>query len=141
VAAPLAAGGLSTTFADVVVQAVPLGQPVAATDGRGRSLVLRNSEDVPVRIRIEALVPSKDQLRGGAKAIPDLRWISISPSEVDVPALGEKECRVAIQVPAQWRFRHNLYQVMLWSHTEPPKEGGVVFSAGLLSRLRFRTGK
>ncbi len=66
---------LSTSFVDVVVNDVPLGQAKRVEDKQGKSMVFWNSGDVPVVIHIEAIKPTDAELRPPAERIGDPGWI------------------------------------------------------------------
>jgi hypothetical protein len=141
IAAPLrAAEGLSTEFADVMVDNIPLGVAYKVIGPGLKGLALRNLGDKMVRVQVDALTPSAAQLRRGAAPIPDVSWIQIHPTVVEVAPRTERECEILVTVPAQKKFRKRHYQVMLWSHGVPTGEKGMTVSAGLLSRLQFKTG-
>ncbi len=130
---------LATSFVDVVVLDVPLGTPRRVQDRLGKSLVLMNNGDNTVYMHVQALVPAKAELKGPVLAIPDLQWIHIEPATVEVPAHGEAEAQVIILVPSDKQYADQLYQVMIWSRSQSFGSEGVTISAGLKSRLRFKT--
>src|SRR5262249_26545832 len=134
-----AAQTLSTTFVDVVVLDVPLGVPHSIEDNSGHGIMLRNSGESDLLAKIDVLVPSVEELRGNARAIPDPTWIQIQPAEVLVPAHRGVECKVAVNVPKIRRHRNRFYQAMIWIRTGAIGTGGVRIQAGLKSRLRLKT--
>ena len=137
---PLAcAEGLSTSFADIEVGNVVLGRPQKVLDQAGRSLTIKNLGATPVRVVIDVLVPQPTQLRSGAQPIPDVRWMEARPNVVVLGAHEEKECEISLHVPRKKTFRAQYYQAMIWSHGVPSDSQGMTISAGLLSRVRFRT--
>jgi hypothetical protein len=135
------ATGLSTSFVDVVVLDVPLGKPRRVEDREGNSLVIWNTGDTPVIVHAEALKPSDQELRPPAESIKDLRWIIIEPSSLTLGPHETGRFDVALSLPPDSRLRHRIFQAMIWSRSEPVQGGGVSLSAGLKSRLRFRTEK
>jgi hypothetical protein len=130
---------LSTSFADVQITDVPLGKPFAVRGPEGDGLILRNEGNVPFYVRVDGIVPGADQLRGGAASIPDLLWVRITPDHFVIPAHGTYHCAVSLNVPNRKEHRRKLFQVMLWSRTAPIDGHPMEVSAGLLSRLRFKT--
>jgi hypothetical protein len=132
------ANGLSTAFADVQLENVPLGvaYPIASSAGEG--LRLQNLGVSPARVHIEVLRPADGDLRGGAEPIPDIHWIKVTPDRLDLPGRGEGRCHLTLLIPKNKMYRHKYYQATIWSHGEPLPGQGVVISAGLLSRLRFK---
>jgi len=71
------AGTLSTSFVDVAVNDVPLGQEKRVENKEGKSLVLWNSGEAPLVIHIDALKPTAEELRPPAEPIEDPGWIRI----------------------------------------------------------------
>jgi hypothetical protein len=134
-----AADGLSTPFADVQVDGVPVGKPFSVKGSTGNGLVLRNLGNTSLHVHVAVLQPESKDLRGGAVPIPDIRWVHVEPDHFDLSAHGEGGCRVTLRVPARKAYRGKYYQATLWSRSQPADGQGVAFSAGLLSRLRFRT--
>jgi hypothetical protein len=133
------AEGLSTAFADVTADKVPLGVPYFVVGPGLKSLVLKNLGDQPIHVRIEAVMPRASQLRRGANAIPNLAWVDFRPSILDIPPKGERESEIVVTVPAEKKYRKRYYQVMIWSHATPIDQKGITVSAGLLSRLQIKT--
>jgi len=135
-----AAEGLSTAFADVTLHHVPLGVAYKVIGSAKKSLLIRNLGDKTVRVEVDVLPPDLKQLRRGAAAIPDVRWVQVHPAILDLPPHAEREYEVFLSVPDEDQYRKRLYQVMLWSHSIPTGGEGITVSAGLLSRLQFSAG-
>lgn len=133
------AAGLSTAFADVVVEDVPIGKPFFVNGPSGRGLVVQNLGDAPVRVKFQALVPAQSQLRGGAQSIPDAGWLSFDPPEITIPSRGEGVCRISLHIPPIATHKAKFFQVMIWSQGQPDSAHGLKMAAGLLSRLRFHS--
>ena len=140
----LHAAGLSTPFADVVVADVPLGQPfkiLAPTSPKPVGLYLINPSDEALTVRVRVLLPTRDQLRGGAKPIPDRSWVQVSPNRFTLDGHSEQSCEVTLTVPNEKRYRGRTFQVMIWTRGVPANVKGMPLGAGLLSRVRFTTAK
>jgi len=133
--------GLSTSFVDVVVFDAPLGKTRRVEDKQGNSLVVWNTGEAPLIVHVEALKPSPQELRPPAEPIEDPRWIIIQPSSLTLGPRESGRFDVALSLPADQRLRHRTFQAMIWSRSEPIEGDGVSVSAGLKSRLRFRTEK
>jgi hypothetical protein len=138
-ASAVSANKLSTPFADVQVKGVQVGKPFFVTHSAGDGLILQNGASWPVNVRVDVVQPGTTDLRGGAEAIPDIRWVKVTPNQVDIPANSRAMCRVEITVPEKKIYRNKHYQVMLWSRSQPKGSQHVSIGAGLISRLRFTT--
>ena len=133
------AAELATSFVDVLVLDTPLGIPRRVEDAKGKGLILYNRGNEALFVHVEALIPEARELRSPAAPIPDTHWIRIEPENLEVPAHGEAEAQVILSVPKEKRYRHHLYQAMIWSRTQPLPGKGVSVSGGLKSRLTFKT--
>ena len=126
-------------FVDVQVEGVPLATAFPVSSSAGEGLLLKNTDDSALEVHVEVLQPTTGDLRGGALPIPDVHWIKIVPDRFELPAHGEATCHVTLFIPGHRAYRRKYYQAMIWSHTEPMDGQGVGLSAGLISRLRFKT--
>ena len=135
----LLATGMSTSFADVRVEGVTPGMPFHVRGGGSDGLYLWNPYGDALDVEVQPLSPRPDQLRDGATPIPDPSWVEIRPQHFHLSARGHQTCEVVLHVPKDKRFNNRHYQVMLWSRGTPVDPHGVTVSAGLLSRLQFKT--
>ena len=128
---------ISTAFTDVKVKDVPLGKPYRVRSSYGEGISIQNLDRDPIRMRLEALTPRPDDLRGGATPIPDLRWITILPATVDIPGKQTGQSQIVLTVPKDRAYAGKMYQVTIWAHSIPLDGHAVEFGAGLLCRLIF----
>lgn len=134
------ATGLSTSFADIQVSDVPLGQAYDLGEQNEQHLDLKNLGDQPLRVVIRARAPIPSELEQSALPIPDLSWIRIRPSHLMLDPQESAYADVIITVPKGNQYRRKTYQVMIWSQANFLEEaGGVRMNPALLSRLRFTT--
>jgi hypothetical protein len=133
------ADGLSTSFADVQLNQVPVGVDYPVNSSMGPGLLLKNLGKSSLLVVVDVLQPGSGDLRGGAKAIPDIHWVQVTPAQLELPAHGQGRFLVTLKVPSEKRFRRRYYQVTLWSHSKPVSGQGVGIGIGLQSRLRFKT--
>ncbi len=133
--------GLSTSFVDVAVMDVPLGKPRRVEDQKGNSFVVWNTGDSPLVVHIEALKPVAQELRTPAESIEEISWVLIQPNTLSLAPHETGRANIILSLPAERRLRHRTFQAMIWSRSEPLHGTGVTLSAGLKSRLRFRTIK
>jgi hypothetical protein len=134
----LSAAGLATDFVDVLVLDVPLGESRRVEDKTGRSLVLRNTGNEPLRVDVHALIPGADELRGPVEPILDESWVRVEPPIMTIPAQSTAACDVVIRMPKDKKFTGRTYQAMIWARSAPLFGNGISVSAGLKSRLRFQ---
>ena len=137
--AQLWAASLSTSFVDVFVKDVPLGEAKRVENAKGQSLVFWNTGDVPLVIHVQALKPDGQELRPPAEPIEDPAWIMIQPSRLTLGPHEEGHCDVALSVPLKRNLRNRIFQAMIWTRSEPVQAQGISFTGGLKSRLRFQT--
>jgi hypothetical protein len=116
---------------------VVVGKTVNVPGSSGKGLIITNTGDSTVRVRTKVLKPAPDQLRPGAKALPDLSWVSIAPEYQDVLPHQQGVFHITLNVPAS--ISDDRYQFMVWSRGESLDDGGLLISAGLLSRVRIQT--
>jgi hypothetical protein len=139
VCSPLFADGLSTSFVDVQADGVLRGAPYEVHSSRGPGLYLTNLGNTSINVKVDALIPKREDLQKGALAIPDVRWIRIEPDHLELAPHAQGICHIFIAVPKKSVYKNKTYQVMIWSRSDIGKTSGVGLGAGLLSRLRFRT--
>jgi hypothetical protein len=133
------ADGLSTSFADVMVPDVPLGNSWNIKNSKGSGLVLQNLGDQPILIHVKILIPQPSELRDHAEALPSVNWITIQPVDFELAPHSQEDCNVIFTIPSKRNFRGRLYQAMIFSRGVPVAKKGIGFNTGLLSRLRFKT--
>jgi hypothetical protein len=125
--------GLSTTFVNVVMPLAEGGKLQEVQGPEGKGMVIRNLGNDPIRVSIQPLVPSAQQLKRDAQAIPDLSWVRLDPPH------AENGVKVMVQIPRNEKYYNHVYQVMIWSHGQALNSKGISLNAGLLSCLRIQT--
>lgn len=133
------AGGLSSSFANVLVRGVPVGAVYVVGGPEGRGLVLKNIGPSTVNIQVQALVPSAAQIKAGVESIPDISWVQLEPATLKVNSNQQAAVRIRLRVPNDPAFKNRMFQVMIWSRAEPLASEGMSYNAALLSTLRFQT--
>ncbi len=91
------AGGLKMNYSRIVVDNLPIGQPVSMQRLASLPLKLGNGFGFPIEVRVSIAPPAKP--RPGYECIPDPLWIRPEVSVVEVPAHGERELDMVISVP------------------------------------------
>jgi hypothetical protein len=126
----LYAGGLTTTFGDVLVEDLPLGAPYSMEQVAKTPLVIVNTSDQEVNLKLEVLAPQPEELKEGFEIIPDVNWIQLQHAEFVVAPGQSAQTDVVITVTDDDAYLGKHYQVYIWSHTT-----GRAIGVGLKSRL------
>ena len=129
---PAFAGGLSTTFGEVLVENLPLGRDFSMEKEANVPLIITNTSSNKVRLRIDVLLPQESELKEGFEAIPDIKWIGLKQKEFLVKPNQSAKTDVIISIPYDEAYLGKRYQVYIWSHTV-----GRAIGVGLKSKLLF----
>ena len=127
------AGGISTTFTEVVVRNLSIGKNYVIGQKIGRQLRVRNKSEDPIELKMEVLVPSKSELKEGYEPIPDASWIELEKDYFSVEPSKFALTDVIITVPSDKKYLGKKYQAYIWSHTVG--KGKLPIALGLKSRL------
>ena len=127
----LEAAGLSTGFSEVKIENLEIGRSYSTKETAGLPLVVVNTGDEPVDLKVELLSPQESELREGFEPIPDLSWISLEKEDFNNIKPNEAATSdVVISIPDDEQYIGKKYQVFIWSHTTGRKIG-----VGLKSKL------
>lgn len=126
------AGGLSTTFGEVLVENLPLGKTYSMEKEGKLPLIITNTSREKVSLKIEVLSPQEGELKEDFEPIPDIDWIRLSQREFVVDPGRSARTDVVISVPDDKEYLGKKYQVFIWSHTV-----GRTIGVGLKSKLLF----
>jgi hypothetical protein len=132
VSSPLYAGGLSTTFGEVKLENLKIGEEYSMEEAAEFPLVVQNTSDEQLAIKVEILYPKKEELKEGFEPIPDISWISLEKEQFSLKPQEGAKTDVIIKIPNDKKYLGKKYQVYLWSHTV-----GRSLGVGLKSRLLF----
>lgn len=127
------AKGLRTGFSEVTLEELETGKTYSTEEVANLPLVIVNTGEEPIDLKIELLLPDVSELKEGFKSIPDLNWIKLEQTEFT--GIKPKEAAitdVVISIPDDDIYRGKRYQVFIWSHTIGTKIG-----VGLKSKLLF----
>ena len=127
------AKGLSTGFSEVTMEELEIGRDYSTKEVAGLPLVVVNTGEEPIDLKVELLMPDASELKEGYEPIPDLGWVSLGQTEFS--AIQPKEAAetdVLISIPSNDVYRGRKYQVYIWSHTT-----GTAIGVGLKSKLLF----
>jgi hypothetical protein len=133
--------GFSTSFVDVAVLDVPLGESHAVKDNEGHGIVFFNLGQQPLEITVRWRAPTAKELKRGAKPIPDIHWIRLFPETLQVAPGEQASAELQLEVPNHKAFAGQIYQVVFESFGAPTRSKGVRVQGALRSSLRFQTRK
>ena len=129
----LEAAGLSTGFSEVILENLELGKVYSTKEVAGLPLVVVNTGDEAVDLKIELLLPQESELKEGFEPIPDLGWIKLEKTEFkNIKPDEAATTDVIITIPDDEQYLGKKYQVFIWSHTVGKRVG-----VGLKSKLLF----
>lgn len=127
--------GLSTGFVEVLLEGVPIASRYALAM---KPFDFTNKSDFTMRIRLEAVAPGPDEVRGGFDPIPDPAWVSFEPRELVLPPGGRGSAMVVLYTPDDARLTGRKFVVALWARGVPVESPAV--GVGLRPRLYFTLG-
>jgi hypothetical protein len=131
------AGGLSTQIGEAVIENLQIGQTYNLADLANLYLIVTNSGDAPVDLKMDVQYPDSGQLRLDAAAIPDTSWISLSEDYFVLRAAEKAVSNISISIPHDEKLLGGKYQFNIWSHTVPRDGGGMFLAYGLRTRIIF----
>ncbi len=96
-----AAGALGTRFALVEMADVVPGKVCAVALADGSYYSLRNSTELPLKVRLECRKPSLIEPCPGTNyvAIADTAWVRFDPPAFDLPPRSEAESLITVAIP------------------------------------------
>jgi len=127
------AGGISTSFTEVVVRDLSIGKNYAMGKKLDQELRVRNRGELPIELKMEVLMPSKSELKEGYEPIPDPSWIELEKDYFSVDPAKDAVTDVIITIPNDKKHLGKKYQAYIWSHTAG--KGALPIALGLKSRL------
>ncbi|MDH5661360.1 MAG: hypothetical protein OEY92_00030 [Elusimicrobiota bacterium] len=131
------AGGLSTSFGDIFIENLEIGETYSTKELINLPLRIRNDSPYEMDIKVEVMLPSKGDLKEGFEPLPGPHWITFERSTFTVTPGGMAETDVLINIPKDKKLRGKQFQVYLHSYTVPRPEKPLQISVGLASRLLF----
>lgn len=131
------AGGLSTHIGEAVIENLQIGQTYNLADLANLHMIVTNTGDLPVDLRMDVLYPRDTQLKLEAMPIPDTSWVSLSQSWFELSPGSKAESDITITIPDNKELLGKKYQFNLWSHTVPRDGAGMALASGLRTRIIF----
>jgi len=133
------AGGLSTQLGEVVIENLQIGQTYNLKHLANLSLIVTNTSDYSVNLRMDILLPDSSELRKGAEPVPDTSWLKLSQNLFKLGPNEKATSDIIISIPGDDQYLGKKYQVTIWSHTLGGKGTGMFLAFGLKSRIIFTT--
>lgn len=131
------AGGLRTQLGEVVIENLQVGQTYNLKDLANLSLIVTNTSDFTLDLKMDVLVPSDGELKLEAQAIPDVSWVELTQSLYTVEPGTHAVSDIMISIPDDEQYMGKTYQVVIWSHSLAIPGQGMTMAYGLKSRIIF----
>ena len=131
------AGGLSTSFGDIFIENLQIGETYSTKELINLPLRVKNDSPYEMDLKVEVMLPSQGDLKEGFEPIPSPFWIRFERSTFTVASGGVAETDVFISIPKDKKLKGKQFQVYLHSYTVPKPEKALRISVGLASRLLF----
>jgi len=131
------ASGLSTSFGDVFIENLQIGEIYSTKELINLPLRVKNDSPYEMDLKVEVMLPSKGDVKEGFEPIPSPFWITFERSTFTVTPGGVAETDVFIHIPKDKKLKGKQFQVYLHSYTVPKPEKPLQISVGLASRLLF----
>jgi hypothetical protein len=135
------AGGLSTQLGEVVIENLQIGHTYNLKKLVNLQLIVTNTSDYAVELKMEVLSPDKSELRQEAEPIPDPSWVKLSQALFKLIPNEKAISDIRLSIPDNDRYLGKKYQVTIWSHTLAGSGGGMFLAYGLKSRIIFTLDK
>ncbi|MFC1631261.1 hypothetical protein ACFL1I_04540 [Candidatus Omnitrophota bacterium] len=126
------AGGLTTTFGEVKVENLQIGNEYSLEQAVEFPLIVQNTSDQQIELKVDVLYPREKELKTGFTPIPDIDWISLEQDYFVLAPGEEAKTDVIVAIPEETKYSGARFQVYIWSHTV-----GQALGVGLKSRLLF----
>jgi len=107
------AGGLRTTFTEVTLHQVQIGQSVRLRV----PLTITNTGATSTRIKVDAVKPAPVEILDGYEAIPDPSWIRFERDTFTVEPNETEQTVVILDVPYDVAVLGKRYQVTIYSRS------------------------
>jgi hypothetical protein len=133
------AGGLSTQLGEVVIENLQIGQSYDLKQLANLSLIVTNTSNYGVNLKMDVLQPDSSELRIGAQQIPDTSWVNLSQDFFELGPGEQANSKITLSIPGDDKYLGKKYQVNIWSHTLGGEQGGMFLAYGLKTRIIFTT--
>lgn len=133
---PGAEAGLRTQVGEAVIENLQIGQVYSLKDLANLNLIVMNTAEEEVDLRMDVLPPEPGELRLNAEVIPDISWAVLTPADFVMSPGGQAEAEIQVSIPYDPSYLGRTFQFTIWSHTIP-RGGGMSLAYGLKTRIIF----
>lgn len=144
VALPLWGLGIALKFVDITLEKVEPGVSFNLRTLKNLPLVVVNQDtESPTDILVECVIPDGTEMKDGYEKIPNPAWVQIVPNRFRLGPKASAAADVLVTIPNDPKLVGHHYEAIIWAHTETRNRAaasGIVFEAGLRSRLRMSIG-
>jgi len=133
------AGGLSTQLGEAVIENLQIGQTYNLTQLANLSLIVTNTSDFAVDLKMDVVYPDSSELKKGSESIPDTSWVKLSQSLFKLAPNEKASSDIIVSIPEYDQYLGKKYQFTIWSHTLGGSGGGMFLAYGLKTRIIFTT--
>ncbi|HOW28904.1 MAG TPA: hypothetical protein PK876_10450 [Elusimicrobiota bacterium] len=123
---------LNTLFVDAVLDRLDIGRSYDVGGLTSQKLLFTNPGDRTLHLVVSVETPPTELRKAGYEAIPDTRWIQITPSRFELKPGETQSVRALLSIPRSPELIGKHYQASVWTHSEND-----VMSVGVRSQLRF----
>jgi hypothetical protein len=131
-----AAAGLRTQVGEAVIENLQIGQEYSLKELANLDLIVMNTGEEEVDLRMDVLIPEPVELKLNAEAVPDISWATLTPSDFTLGPSGQAEAEIRLAIPYEPAYLGRTFQFTIWSHTIP-RGGGMALAYGLKTRIIF----
>lgn len=135
------ASGIAVSPGEIVLENVPLGKKIAASDLAGRDLKLninnKNGSTYIYTINIFYTAETNSPLREGYVDIPDTSWIYLEKKEVEIEGNSTKAVELYLKIPKNKKYAGKKYQAIIEIKNKP--KTGDLFNFAAQPIIRFST--
>jgi hypothetical protein len=133
------AGGLSTQLGEAVIENLQIGQTYNLRQLANLRLIVTNTSDYSVDLKMDVLYPDSSELKKGSEFIPDISWVKLSKNLFQLAPNENALSDIILTIPEDDKYLGKKYQVTIWSHTLGGSGGGMFLAYGLKTRIIFTT--
>jgi len=128
--------GLRTQVGEAVIENLQIGRVYRLKDLANLNLIVTNTAEEEVDLRMDVLPPERGELRLNAEVVPDISWATLTPADFTVGPGAQAEAEIRLAIPYDPAYLGRTFQFTIWSHTIP-RGGGMSLAYGLKTRIIF----